>query len=73
MDYQLEDPFVAGGVFPGVRLFNMDSEGFDPVPWITALVNFQHAKCEAAGFWRNVSAVLAVDELCQTKKLEGSW
>lgn len=43
VDYQLENA-LPGGVFPGVRFFNMDSESFDPVPWITVVLNFQHAK-----------------------------
>ena len=48
MDFQLENGASPGGVFPGVRLFNMDSETFDPVPWITVLLNFQHAKLGGA-------------------------
>ena len=43
VDYQLENA-LPGGIFPGVRFFNMDSESFDPVPWITVVLNFQHAK-----------------------------
>ena len=46
VDYQLENT-SPGGIFPGVRFFNMDPESFDPVPWITVLLNFQHAKSRA--------------------------
>lgn len=46
INYQLEN-ILPGGVFPGVRLFNMDAVSFDPVPWITVLLNFQHAKSQA--------------------------
>ena len=47
VDSQLENANMSGGVFSGVRFFNMDSESFDPVPWITAILNFQHAKYQA--------------------------
>ncbi|CAJ1399165.1 unnamed protein product [Effrenium voratum] len=47
VDFQLKNGASPGGVFPGARLFNMDSETFDPVPWITVLLNFQHAKYQA--------------------------
>lgn len=45
VDYQLEST-SPGGVFPGLRFFNMDEDSFDPVPWITVIFNFQHAKCQ---------------------------